>query len=99
MAHAVKEEEFGDLEGLDEHGKAGADAGQKSDYIYDTNGIENNVPWTRQRFLTLPERHLWRFCLMVIDYFRTDASAMRSTLLVLPEFPMVLFAALQLKEI
>ena len=70
MAHTVEEEEFGDDEGLDEHGEAGADTGQEREYVHDADGVEDDVAWASQRFLTFPERHseggLWWYLITIL---------------------------------
>ena len=57
MAHTVKEEEFRDDEGLDEHGEACTGAGDEGNDVHDADGVEDDVTWTGQGFLALPERH------------------------------------------
>lgn len=58
MAHAVEEEEFGDYKGLDEHREACTDAGEEGNDVHDTDDVEDDVAWSRQGFLALPERHV-----------------------------------------
>ncbi len=56
MADGVEEEEFGDDEGLDEHGEAGNDDGKEADNVHGADDVKDDVTWTCQRFLE--ERHL-----------------------------------------
>ena len=51
MADTVKEEEFGDDEGLDQHDEASCHDSQKGDYVHHTDGVEDDVAWTGQGFL------------------------------------------------
>ena len=51
MADTVKEEEFGDDKGLDQHDEASCYDRQKGDYVHHTDGVEDDVAWTSQGFL------------------------------------------------
>ena len=57
MADTVKEEEFGDDEGLDQHDETSCDDRQKGDYVHHTDGVEDDVAWASQG--SLEEGH---FC-------------------------------------
>lgn len=51
VADCVKEEEFGDDEGLDEHGEGGDDDGEEGDDVHGADDVEDDKAWTRQGFL------------------------------------------------
>ena len=55
MGNGVKEEEFRDLEGLDQHTEACGDNGDERDDVTDSDDVEDDVAWTGQR--ALEERH------------------------------------------
>ena len=55
MGDAVEEEEFGDVEGLDEHGEGGGRNGEEGDYVDDADDVEDDVAWTGQGLFE--ERH------------------------------------------
>lgn len=57
VADRIEEEEFGDDEGLDEHGEAGNDHREQGDDVEGADYVEDYVAWTSQWFLK--ERH---FC-------------------------------------
>ena len=48
MADTVKEEEFRDDEGLDEHHDAGCDDGQKGDNVQSPKNVQNDETWSSQ---------------------------------------------------
>lgn len=58
MADRIEEEEFGDDEGLDEHGEAGDDDREQGDDVEGADYVEDDVAWTSQWFLK--ERHFCR---------------------------------------
>ena len=51
MADGVEEEEFGDLEGLDQHAEACGDNSDEGDDIADADDVEDDVAWAGQRAL------------------------------------------------
>lgn len=55
MGNGVEEEEFGDLEGFDQHTEACGDDGDECDDIADADDVEDDVSWAGQR--ALEERH------------------------------------------
>ena len=55
MGNGVKEEEFRDLEGLDQHTEACGDDGDERDDVADSDDVEDDVAWAGQR--ALEERH------------------------------------------
>ena len=55
MRDTVKEEEFGYVEGLNQHGEAGSDHHGQTDYIDDSDDVEDDITWTGQGLLE--ERH------------------------------------------
>ena len=55
MGNTVEEEEFGDVEGFDEHGEAGRGNGGQADNVEDTDDVEDDVAWASQRLFE--ERH------------------------------------------
>jgi len=61
MSNTVKKEEFGDIEGFDQHGEACRNDGCQNDYVEDTDDLEDDVTWTGQVFLE--ERH----CCVMMD--------------------------------
>lgn len=55
MCDAVEEEEFGDVEGLNQHGEAGSYACRQGDYVDDADDVEDDVAWACQG--PVEERH------------------------------------------
>ena len=51
MGDGIKEEEFGDLEGLDEHTEACSDNSDEGDDVADADDVEDDVAWAGQRAL------------------------------------------------
>ena len=51
MGNGVKEEEFRDLEGLDQHTEACGDNGDERDDVADPDDVEDNVARASQRAL------------------------------------------------
>ena len=48
MIARIEEEEFADDEGLDQHDRARRNNGKQTDYVEDSNDVEDNVAGTSQ---------------------------------------------------
>lgn len=57
VSDTVEKEEFGDVEGFDQHSEAGCNYGGQSDYVDDADNLEDDVTWACQGFLE--ERHCY----------------------------------------
>ena len=51
VTDAVEEEEFGDVEGFDEHGETGGGDGGETDDVDDADDVEDEPGWARQGLL------------------------------------------------
>jgi len=67
VRNAVEEEEFGDVECLDQHGEACCGDSDQGDYVYGADDIEDDVAWASQGLLK--ERHCFVLggCMVILQ--------------------------------